>query len=142
MGGMNSCSRRVWIGALAVAIVWIPGCGKTGRPKTIPISGRVTIDGQPPGENGRLHFTPTHVAEGYSKRPASGAFGFDGSYRVMSWVVDDGLVPGRYSVAVRPGDPAKSVIPARYQENATSGLEVDVPVDKSTIEFDIPIVTK
>lgn len=57
----------------------------------------------------------------------------------MSWTPDDGLVPGRYTVAVAPGDPANTKIPARYIQSATSGLEVDVPVDQSSIEYNIDI---
>lgn len=118
------------------------GCGESGRPKTIPISGRVTIDGQPPGESGKMFFTATQVAEGYSNRPASGSFNDDGSYRVMSWEPDDGLVPGHYTVTLMPGDPAATKIPAKYQLSMTSGLEVDVPVDQDNVEFNVPIVTK
>jgi hypothetical protein len=127
---------------LSVAIVWLAGCGGGDRPKTIPISGRVTIDGQPPGEVGRLHFTPTQAAEGYSKRPAGGAFTADGTYRVMSWEPDDGLVPGHYTVSLMPGDLSKTAIPPKYRESGTSGLEVDVPADEDRIEYNINIVNK
>jgi hypothetical protein len=119
----------------------VGGCGKE-RPATIPISGQVTIDGQPPGGYGKIFFTPTHAASGYSKRPATGTFAPDGSYRVMSWEVDDGLVPGHYTLSVRPLDPAKTRIPDRYQQDTTSGLEVEVPVDQGDVVFNIDIVTK
>jgi hypothetical protein len=42
-------------------------------------------------------------------------------------------------VAVNPADPNKTAIPAKYQVNTTSGLEVDVPVDQRKIEFNIDI---
>jgi hypothetical protein len=138
----NSYSRRLWVGALAAVTVGLVGCGDSGRPKTIPISGRVTIDGKPPGESGSLFFTPTEAADGYSKRPASGTFLADGSYRVMSWKPDDGLVPGHYKVNFLPGDPTKSAIPGRYQKSETSGLAVDVSVDVSPIEYNIELVTE
>ena len=127
---------------LSFVVVWLAGCGGSGRPKTIPISGKVTINGQAPGEGGKLYFTPTQVAEGYSKRPASGTFTASGEYRVMSWEVDDGLVPGHYTVGVVPVDPNKTAIPARYHQSATSGLELDVPIDQSKIEHDINVITK
>lgn len=142
MRGTGSKFQPQWVGALAAAAVWLSGCTDDGRPTTIPIRGRVTIDGQPPGENGRLHFTPTHVAEGYSKRPASGAFDVDGTYRVMSWTPDDGLVPGHYTVSVLPGTLNSTTVPQRYQKSSTSGLEVDVPVDESRIEYNIELVTQ
>jgi hypothetical protein len=115
------------------------GCYGNDRPLTIPITGRVTIDGQPPGENGRLHFIPTQAAEGYVKRPATGAFGFDGVYRVMSWAPDDGLVPGHYTVNVMPGNSNKTRIPKRYRDSGTSGLELDVPTDEISIEYNIDV---
>jgi len=142
MNVKGACLQRLCIGALAAAVVWLGGCGGNDRPKTIPISGRVTIDGQPPGEGGKLFFTPTEAAEGYNKRPASGSFDAEGNYRVMSWEPDDGLVPGHYTVNVQPGDPAKTKIPARYHNSSTSGLEVDVPVDKDEIAFDVNVVSK
>jgi hypothetical protein len=135
-------ARLRWIVALAAAAVGLGGCGGSDRPKTIPISGSVTIDGQPPGEGGRLHFTAIETAPGYPNRPASGSFTPEGSYRVMSWELDDGLVPGRYTVTLMPGDLSKTKIPSKYQQSTTSGLEVDVPVDADNIEYDVKVVTK
>ncbi|HEY4233329.1 MAG TPA: hypothetical protein VGM76_07870 [Lacipirellulaceae bacterium] len=120
----------------------IIGCGAPERPKTIPLDGHVTIDGKAPGEDGKIYFTPTAAADGYSKRPASGSYNPEGHYRVMSWTPDDGLVPGHYTVSVVPNEPDKTAIPAKYQQSASSGLELDVPVDKGKIEFDINVVTK
>lgn len=137
---MNRRIQRLVL--LAALVVGLTGCWGNDRPKTIPISGVVTIDGQPPGEGGKLFFTPTEVAPGYNRRPASGSFNSAGNYRVMSWVPDDGLVPGHYTVAVAPGDSARTKIPNRYLQSANSGLEVDVPVDKRSIEYNIDIVTK
>jgi hypothetical protein len=140
---MSITGSNRWAAALAVvAAVALGGCGGSDRPTTIPISGRVTINGQPPGERGRLHFTPTQAAEGYSKRPASGTFDLDGSYRVMSWAPDDGLVPGHYTVSLMPGDYNKTSIPNKYHQSGTSGLEVDVPMDQDRIEFNIDVRTK
>jgi hypothetical protein len=130
------------ISAFAAAVVALGGCGGNDRPKTIPISGRVTIDGNAPGEGGKLFFTPTQAAEGYNKRPASGSFDGEGNYRVMSWAPDDGLVPGHYTVNIQPGDPVKTKVPKRYHDSGTSGLEVDVPVDQDKIEYDIDVKTK
>jgi hypothetical protein len=60
----------------------------------------------------------------------------------MSWVPDDGLVPGHYTINIVPGDPTKTVIPARYRQSVTSGLEIDVPMDQGAIEYNVAIVTK
>lgn len=124
-----------------MAVVTLGGCGGSDRPKTVPITGHVTINGQPPGEIGKLFFTPTQAAAGYDKRPASGGFTADGAYRVMSWTPDDGLVPGHYTVSLMPGDANATKVPQKYLQAGTSGLEVDVPTDGSKVEFDINVVT-
>jgi hypothetical protein len=128
--------------ALAAALLSLGGCWGNDRPKTIPISGRVTVDGREPGEFGKIYFTPTQAAEGYDKRPASGSFDQSGTYRVMSWEPDDGLVPGHYTVNVQPVDAHASKIAKKYQNSATSGLEVDVPVDMDKIDYNIEVHTK
>ena len=141
---MSNC-RLTWksgcIGALAAASVALVGCGESERPTTIPVTGRVTLNGQPPGESGKIYFAPIEPAAGYPKRGATGTFKPDGSYRVMSWVVDDGLVPGHYLVRVMPSDPANTKIPERYGEGGTNELEVDVPADQDQFELNFDLVT-
>jgi hypothetical protein len=132
---MGSCC---WFAIVVIVLICLGGCGPD-RPKTVGISGRVTINGNEPGEVGQLYFTPLKTAEGYSSRPASGAFTPDGNYHVMSWAADDGLVPGRYAVSVAPADVNKTAIAKRYQQNTTSGLEVDVPMDQKRIEYNIEL---
>jgi hypothetical protein len=140
-GDSSFVSRHSPFVVLLCAVACLAGCGSGDRPKTIPISGKVTLDGQPPGEGGKLYFTPSQVAEGYSKRPAHGTFTADGIYRVMSWEVDDGLVPGHYDVSVVPAEPSQSKIPTKYHQSSSSGLEVDVPVDQRSIEYNIEVRT-
>ena len=43
---------------LSLAVVCLTGCGGSGRPKTVPISGKVTINGQAPGEGGKSRDSP------------------------------------------------------------------------------------
>ena len=133
---VTGAHRRLVI--LLISTAALSGCGSE-RPKTIPITGHVTINGQAPGEVGNIYFTPTKTADGYSSRPAKGAFGADGIYHVMSWTVDDGLVPGHYTVSVIPADPNKTAIAVKFQQNTTSGLEVDVPIDQGKIEYNIEL---
>jgi len=135
--GMNYWTIAFLSGAIALV-----GCTGSDRPKTIPIKGHVTLDGQPPGEVGKLHFTPTEAAEGYDKRPAMGGFDVDGAYTVMSWSPGDGLVPGHYTVNVYPGSIANTRIPKKYHQSGTSGLEVTVPVDQGEMEYNIELSTK
>jgi hypothetical protein len=130
------------LSALALIVITLAGCSGSNRPKTVPISGRVAIDGQPPSEGGKLYFTPTQAAEGYSRRPANGAFDAEGAYRVMSWEPDDGLVPGHYTVSIVPLDANRTKIPKKYHQSGTTDLEVDVPVDAGKIEYNIEVRTK
>src|SRR5688572_30305565 len=131
-----------WIVAFLAGAIGLAGCSGGNRPKTTPITGRVTLDGQPPGEVGKLHFTPTAAAEGYAKRPAMGGFDVDGVYQVMSWSPGDGLVPGHYTVNVLPGSLANTRVPKKYHQSGTSGLEVNVPVDQGEIEYNIELRTE
>lgn len=134
---------QLWIGVLAVAVVCLGGCGGSTHPKTVPLTGKVTLDGQPPGEGGKIFFSPTQPAPGYKKRPASATFNGEGDYRVMSWEPDDGLVPGHYTIKIVTGTgDQKSKIPDRYLENSTSGLELDVPVQSDTLEYNVEIRTE
>ena len=144
LGPRAGCAHRsqVWGVVAALAAIGLAGCGGSDRPKTIPISGRGTIDGTPPGEFGNLFFPPPRAADGYVKRPASGSFSDQGSYRVMSWAPDDGLVPGHYLVAVTPADPATTKIPEKYHQSGTSGLEIEIPFDVKKVEFDIPVSSR
>src|SRR6476659_1636999 len=135
----NGWCRLVLV--LVSLVIALTGCD-SGRPKTIPISGLVLIDGQPPGETGKLFFTSTKAADGYAMRPASGSFNAEGNYRVMSWAPDDGLVPGHYTVSILPNDPSKTRVPAKYRQSNSSGLELDVPVDKRKIQFNAEVRTK
>jgi hypothetical protein len=139
---MSNRKLNVRIAVAVLVAIGLTGCTGNDRPKTIPITGRVTIDGQPPGERGRLHFAPVTAADGYSKRPAGGAFGVDGVYRVKSWKPDDGLVPGHYKVSFKPGNPNTTKILRKYQDAGTSGLEVNVTADQDQIQFDIPLLSK
>jgi hypothetical protein len=138
---MTSGFDRRFVALVLMALVLV-GCYGGDRPKTIPISGRVTLDGQPPGEVGKIHFTPTEAAEGYVKRPAMGGFDVDGVYTVMSWSPGDGLVPGHYTVNVLPGSLANTRVPKKYHQSGTSGLEVDVPMDHGEIEYNIELRTE
>jgi hypothetical protein len=134
-------SSRLLIAGFIAAFATFAGCSDN-RPMTVPITGSVTIDGKPPGESGNIYFTVIQPAEGYPRRPASGAFDVDGVYRVMSWAPDDGLVPGHYTVSVVPGDASKTVIPKKYHQSKTSGLEVDISPDKDEIEYNIDVRSK
>jgi hypothetical protein len=111
----------------------------------VPVSGVVTLDGQPMPGPGDLTFVPVQVADGFPMRPAKAEFGPDGAYSAQSYQPDDGLYPGTYRVLVScwevpptpDGPPAKSFIARRYQSAEDSNLEVEVDAALGRVEFPI-----
>jgi hypothetical protein len=117
-----------------VLIIAVAGCGEAA-PSTYPVTGKVSYQGKP---------LPLGVVMFISKTgPAAAAnIGPDGTYRLDA-------VPGKHRVSVvampkqqgRPdpnveggidttGFPApKSLIPEKYNEYSTSGIEVEVKPD-------------
>lgn len=69
------------------------GCG-SNRPSLAPVSGRVTIDGQPV-KVGRVMFYPTQG------RPASGPIQPDGSYELTTFEANDGAMLGSHRVTIQ-----------------------------------------
>ncbi len=132
----------------AVLLVSCPFFGCKGDPlKKVQVTGKVTFDGGACPEPGRITFTPTAVAEGLPRRPASGAFEVDGAYVATSFRPGDGIVPGTYSVSVAcykasmlsgaPGDDrfrAASFVAEEFEPQ-----ELVVPAGSKPIQFDIDV---
>lgn len=144
-------SRRfgAWIAALC-ASAWL-GCGPT-RPETAPVAGRVTFQGKPVAE-GMITFLPEHG------RPAIGAIGPDGGYRLTTFETGDGAPPGKYTVTIEarrvtaPPAPKNMkdevnlplgrtkvewLVPERYARPDTSPLKAEVVRGANTIDFNLP----
>lgn len=72
------------------------GCrGGVSRPKTIPMTGVVTVKGKPLA-NGTVTFHPK------SGRPATGQTDEEGKFTLMTFFTGDGAIPGEYVVTVAP----------------------------------------
>jgi hypothetical protein len=145
--GRDPGTWRLLAGLLAAAAV---GCG-TPKPATAPIAGRVLVDGKPLAEAAVL-FEP--VAGGV---PARGSTRADGSFTLSTFGRDDGALVGRHRVAIskvttgdvavdefgleaslpKPGVEPKSVLPRRYADPATSGLEATVEAGGTAVEFSL-----
>lgn len=133
--------------ACLLMVVSLPGCGND-RPKTIPVSGRVTYGGGDWPTGGRLYFTSIEPAEGYIRRPGKAFFDADGNFRAGSWEESDGLVPGKYKVSVEcwktaptmGGPPSESYVATEYQVAAKTPWEIEVTLDGGAVklERDIP----
>ena len=129
------------------------GCGPR-RPATVPVKGRVTLDGKPVAD-AAVMFEPE--AGGV---PARGSTAADGSFTLTTFERDDGAIAGRHRVAVTKvvieglqADASgleaaplvgpikeRSVVPPRYAVPAQSGLTAEVSGSAATI--DLPLTTK
>jgi hypothetical protein len=115
---------------LALALTWglLSGCGgDSDELPTVRVSGVLSVDGKPVN-TGTVHFVP---AKG---RPATGIVQ-DGKFTLTTYKEGDGVVagPNRISIEVvqevptKDGDTtAKSLIPAKFTNPDTSGLQLEV----------------
>jgi hypothetical protein len=131
---------------LAVGCVVLAGCGGS-KLDTVTVTGRVTYGGGDWPKPGNIDFTPKEAAKG-NLHPGSGSFGTDGRFSVKSGQAS-GLVPGTYGVRIECWETppsmenpsaAKSYVPEKYRNAATSGLTLEIKAGESSKEFtaDIP----
>lgn len=132
--------------------------GCDGRPSRVPVTGNVTYEGQPVKE-GKIIF------EVEGNRPAEGKIVDGKIVDVFTFEPGDGgAIPGHAKAAVfatgaapaatpaaTPADPGAagtvkmdymsggaSLIPARYNDPATSGLEYDINADRPN-DFEVKL---
>ena len=108
--------RTLWWACAAMVAVGlvISGCAKSktaGRPKTVPVTGTVSLKGQPVAE-AQVVFKP----KGNSPS-ATGLTDSSGTYRLMTFDVE-GAVPGEYSVAIFKYDQATLAAPSSSSSSA------------------------
>ena len=131
---------------VTVGIV-LTGCSNSSRPSTYPVTGTVTMQGQPVA-GAAITFVPT----GNEGEAASAITDSEGKYALTTWRAGDGARPGEYRVKVskqeqttvdpskmvknlsieeeqkiyveskKPPPPRKSLIPSKYQDDQTSGI--------------------
>ena len=134
--------------ALTTAVYFVArSCRSSNRPRTVKITGRVTVNQQLPPGRGTIYFSPLESAPGFPKRPALAEFDEQGQYSVTTFEPGDGLLPGRYALVihcwkVQPtvgGPPPVSFLHARYQTQSTSGFELVVDGANWSQKFDIDL---
>ena len=111
----------------------LAGCG--GGPEIVPVSGKVTIDGQPLTK-GVIQV----IAEGY--RPAMGDIQADGSFTLTTDKPNDGCVRGNHKVAIIGDEtlgPAsrKWHAPPDYADFVKSGLTLTVDKPTKDARFEL-----
>ncbi len=150
---MNRLQLAIVLSLVCICCVGCGGGGDGDRPSRVPVSGVITISGQPLA-GATVVFIP--VAHNYG---ATAMTDSDGAYELQTFDPKDGAVPGRYQVTVRKvespvGVPAteeppddddagplfveKSLIPAKYGQPNTSGLEAQVAESgENKLSFDL-----
>ncbi|QDV70001.1 hypothetical protein Poly24_37200 [Rosistilla carotiformis] len=141
---------KTWLDVCVVATCCfaLVGCGPSGHPGLIPVSGKVTIDGEPL-QTGTVEFIPD-TSKGTTGQVAFGQIGADGTFQLRTFEPNDGVKPGSYKVGVQamevvPFDPEapeppsdKSLIPTRYADAITSGLTAEVkPESNDPLQFEL-----
>jgi hypothetical protein len=146
----NRMPAAFWCAWLCITLLAVAasGCGRGGKqiPNRVPVSGRVTLAGQPLAY-GTVQFVP-ESPEGHSAMATIKA----GSFTLASAESFPGVVKGSYKVSIvspqpidpsnRPSDPFspeanKSNIPNRYGNIETSGLAVEVTAPTRDLTFDL-----
>jgi len=143
-----------------VVVGIIAGCS-SGRPKTYQVTGAVTMKGQPV-EAATVVFVPV---EGASYQAATGITDASGNFKLSTFAGNDGAQEGEYRIKVskfnvkkptkeeqdryismeeerkmqfgddKPAVPAKNLLPAKYNDDATSGLTYTVKRGSNTVEL-------
>jgi hypothetical protein len=126
--------RTLFGAALAAALLGLGGCGG-GGPKVVPVSGTVTIDGQPL-TYGHIQVLPT------GWRPASSRIGSDGRFMLTTTVSGDGCAVGSHAVVILAGEPispeaTKWHAPKKYADAATSNLTVTITGPTNDLKIDL-----
>ena len=135
-----------WLAMLTAACLFglVAGCGND-LPKTIPVVGKLTYNGQQMPGPGFITFTPIEVAEGSIRRPGRALFDESGVFEATSWNPGDGLAPGRYLLRIdcwqveptMQSPSGKSHIPERYNSLDKGGITVDVSPESRSIDMGI-----
>jgi hypothetical protein len=133
-------NRRSWWLVFAAVLLSALGCG-SGR-RTYPVDGKIEFaDGGPAKElaGGSVEFD---LIDG--KTTARGAITKEGTFRLTTYQPDDGALPGRHRVLIKPPvlthdakGPPTDIMDRRYQTFQTSGLEATVDEKSNDITLKI-----
>jgi hypothetical protein len=143
-------SQVLLTGALILAALLPSGCGPKG-PEIVPVEGTITFGGGPWPTAGVVYFTLDPSATGTAGHPALGKFDLDGKLTVTTFQKGDGLMPGKYKLAVECWEvppqmnspiPAKSYVPERYQSAVASGLAVSVEPGQRVVHLQLDVAKK
>jgi hypothetical protein len=130
--------RTLLLAFVPVAVVALLVGWNLRRPRPIPVSGTVTLDGKPL-IGAQVTFFPIEPIDP-SGRSAGGQTDGTGGFRLAS-----GAFQGSYGVSVingfnQPPAPIGRIVPVRYQNTATSGLAAEVTRGPNDFTFNLTSV--
>ena len=138
---------------LAAAFCLVSGCDTSDSRHLVPVSGVVSWQGEPL-TRGRVLFIPGGSAQASGElapRFATGTIDSEGGFRMTSFRLHDGVVPGAYSVVIdddlppsaetgRPKPEDVGPLPKKYASEQTSELVITVEdtSESRVISFALP----
>lgn len=141
--------RYVSLVILGAALLAAGGCGGDPIGRTVPVTGKVIVDGKPLS-TGSVTFWPEESKGDNSKLEATGQIGKDGTY-TLNTRGKPGAPPGRYKVTVtaqaepdakNPYAPPKHLINPSYAAKETTSLKVIEVVENPAPDAYDLIVTR
>lgn len=130
-------STRFRFVTLALFAAWCCcGCMGPARYRRVQVSGKLTIDGKPPGTTATLALTPKDERLEFNP---SGFVQSDGAYVLFSYGDKDnpdGIPPGKYEVRLQ-GDPDNfGMLPGAKRK------EIEVTLETTTLDIDLEGIGK
>lgn len=127
-----------WLAVALAAVMLLPlvGCG-SGRPKTVPVSGQVLLDGQPLKAKGTVRVVPKGA------RPATGEIDpATGRFTLTTFDKDDGCVHGTHAATVTARETVDNtqirwLAPEKYSQPDTSGLTVNITGPTTDLKIEL-----
>lgn len=127
--------------AWLVAICSLAGCAQ--KPTVAVVTGTVTYRGNPVS-GGIVMFVPP------SGPTATGTIDSQGNYRISTFGLGDGALPGTYPVSIRPVPPGGEMkqkrspgtvtsdeLPSKYTDHRSSNLTAEVKEGNNVVNFDL-----
>ncbi len=133
------------------------GCGGSTGPKTVPVSGKVTVNGSEPFKGGMVRFLPKEGSKLSSREAKTDD---NGDFEVMFTQRQRGLEPGEYTVMFSlwqtpdgaplpdqtgeayPKEPAElggvQWVPTDYVSGKAAACTVTISDQGEKLEFDLP----
>lgn len=136
---LRVCFSKLRSTLLILTLSTCLGCGGSGYPAPVPVSGKITVSGKPVA-GGTIHFTPV---DSKKSLPGFAEIQKDGSYVATTTKAKDGLTPGDFNVWFDPpadgnkGTGGEGPIPQAYLTPGTSGLTKTIDAKGGAADFDL-----